>query len=81
MEKREEVRFLQEVYDADNKQQFFHPKISHYEKFENLDRKAQGYPSVHEQLYKEARIFKDKKSNLKKKSARKENQELDQQRK
>ncbi|CAI2385688.1 unnamed protein product [Moneuplotes crassus] len=65
-EKREEIRYLQEVYDADNNQQFFHPKISQYEKLEELDRKNKGYENIHEALYKEAKIFKDKKKNLKK---------------
>lgn len=74
-EKREEIRYLQEVYDADNNQQFFQPKISHYEKLEDQDRKNKGYENIHEALYKEAKIFKDKRKNLKKSYKRQEKQE------
>ena len=65
-EKRQEIKYYEEVFDVKNNQEFFNPKITQYENAQNIDRKAQGYKNVYEALHEEARILKDKKQNLKK---------------
>ena len=59
-------RFFEEQCDFKTGQQLFVPKISSYEESDKLNRKSQGYESVFHALYDEARILKDKRSNLNK---------------
>ena len=67
-EKRQEIRYYEEIYDEKNNQELFKPKISEYGNPLNHDRKIQGYKNVYEALHEEARILKNKKQNLKKSS-------------
>lgn len=63
---RQKLRYFEEQIDSQTGQHLFVPKISEYEDSDKFNRRAQGYDSVFDALFDEARILKDKKKNLKK---------------